>query len=198
MLDAIRFWVGVIVLMSYPVGLVLWVAIHPFAAFWRRLGTVWTYAILSIPSVGYMALIFLMRKKIMAGDFGTQIPLIGLAVVFMGIGVFMGLRRRRHLNFAKLSGVPEISKQQYPGKLLTDGPYARVRNPRYIEAASFTFGYVLFSNHLAPYIMFLISLPVMFLVVILEERELRQRFGREYEEYCRMVPRFIPARKIEK
>jgi protein-S-isoprenylcysteine O-methyltransferase Ste14 len=31
-------------------------------------------------------------------------------------------------------------------------------------------------------------------LVLLEERELRDRFGAEYEEYCRQVPRWIPGR----
>jgi protein-S-isoprenylcysteine O-methyltransferase Ste14 len=33
---------------------------------------------------------------------------------------------------------------------------------------------------------------VMSWVVVLEERELRHRFGPVYEEYSRRVPRFIP------
>jgi len=34
----------------------------------------------------------------------------------------------------------------------------------------------------------------VFLIVQLEERELRERFGTEYEAYCRRVPRFVPVR----
>ena len=183
------------VVMSYPVGLLLWVVIHPFAAFWRRLGATWTYCILSIPSLVYMVVVFLMREKMLARDFGTRYLLVGLAIICMIIGIVMSLKRRRHLTFSRLSGIPELSKKQYPGKLLTDGPYARIRNPRYIEAAFFTLGYVLFSNYLVPYIMFILSLPALFLVVILEEKEMIQRFGKEYEEYCRRVPRFIPKRE---
>lgn len=194
-MDTVRLWIGLIVVMSYPVGLLLWVVIHPFAAFWRRRGAAWTYGILSIPSLAYMVAVFLMRKKILDRDFGTQYLLVGLAFIFMIIGILMSLKRRKYLTFSRLSGIPELSKKQYPGKLLTGGPYAHIRHPRYMEAAFFTFGYVLFANYLVPYIMYLLSLPVLFLVVILEEKELIRRFGKKYEEYCRRVPRFIPERK---
>jgi len=159
------------------------------------MGAAWTYCILSIPSLVYMIVIFLMRKKILARDFGTRYLLVGLAIICLIIGIVMSLKRRRHLTFSRLSGIPELSKKQYPGKLLIDGPYARVRNPRYIEAAFFTLGYVLFSNFLVPYIMFILSIPILFLVVILEEKEMIRRFGKEYEEYCRRVPRFIPEKE---
>ena len=194
-MDAVRFWVALIVVMSYPVGLLLWVAIHPFAVFWRRLGVFWTYVILSIPSLAYMAVIFIFRKKILARDFGTRYLLVGLGIICMIIGILMSRKRRKYLTFSKLSGAPELSKKNYPGKLLTEGPYARIRNPRYIEALFVTFGYVLFANYLIPHIMFLLSLPVLFLVVILEENELVRRFGKEYEAYCQTVPRFIPKSK---
>jgi len=37
-----------------------------------------------------------------------------------------------------------------------------------------------------------LSLPLIYFIVRLEERELRERFGTAYEEYCRQVPRFVP------
>jgi protein-S-isoprenylcysteine O-methyltransferase Ste14 len=87
---------------------------------------------------------------------------------------------------------PELSQRRYPGKLLTEGIYAKVRHPRYVEALLGTLGYALFANYLAVYIAFLLAIPALYLVVLLEERELRDRFGAEYEEYSRRVPRFVP------
>ena len=194
-MDTVRFWIGLLVVMSYPVSLLLWVVIHPSAAFWRRLGTAWTYVILGFPSLAYMVLVFLMRTKILSRDFGTNYLLVGLAAIFMITGIFISLKRRKYLTFSRLSGFPELSEKLYPGKLLTDGPYAYIRHPRYVEMGLFTLGYVLLANHLVPYIMYLLSLPVLYLVVILEERELFRRFGKEYEKYCQRVPRFIPRKK---
>jgi protein-S-isoprenylcysteine O-methyltransferase Ste14 len=35
---------------------------------------------------------------------------------------------------------------------------------------------------------------MMHIIVLLEEKELKERFGRGYEEYCRRVPRYIPIK----
>jgi protein-S-isoprenylcysteine O-methyltransferase Ste14 len=52
----------------------------------------------------------------------------------------------------------------------------------------------LFTNYLAVYILVIVFIPVIYGVVLLEERELRERFGQEYERYCVEVPRFFPKR----
>jgi protein-S-isoprenylcysteine O-methyltransferase Ste14 len=59
-------------------------------------------------------------------------------------------------------------------------------------------GYALFANYLTPYLVVVLSIPVMLLVVLLEERELRERFGEEYQAYCRRVPRFFRRRSPRK
>ncbi|MFQ5631170.1 MAG: methyltransferase family protein, partial [bacterium] len=91
-----------------------------------------------------------------------------------------------------LSGLPELSEKRYPGKLLKEGIYGKIRHPRYIEALLGVLGYAFFSNYLATYLVFLFGLPMIYIIVLLEERELHERFGAEYEEYCLSVPRFVP------
>ena len=65
------------------------------------------------------------------------------------------------------------------------------RTPRPMRAV---LGYALFANYLGIYLLWLVSLPTLHLVVLLEERELRQRFGAAYDEYARAVPRYLPRR----
>ena len=51
---------------------------------------------------------------------------------------------------------------------------------------------MLFANYLESYVVVVLYLSLIYLVVRLEEKELRQWFGADYEDYCRRVPRFMP------
>ena len=52
--------------------------------------------------------------------------------------------------------------------------------------------YACVANFSGTWALTLMSLPGLHLVVLLEESELRDRFGAQYVEYCRRVPRWIP------
>jgi protein-S-isoprenylcysteine O-methyltransferase Ste14 len=194
-LNTARFILGFFVVAFQPPAVLLWVAIHPFASFWRHLGPIWTYSLLGIPVAGYVVAVWFFRDAMLGRDLGASPPLMVLAAVLAVIGSLLNRRRRRQLTFAKLSGVPELSARHYPGKLLTEGLYARIRHPRYVEVQLFVFAYALFANYAGAYVVAVLSLLLLFWVVLLEEKELRLRFGKEHEEYCRRVPRFIPRLK---
>jgi len=190
--NSVRYVLAILVIASFPPALLLWLAIHPFAAFWRQVGPVWTYAILGLPVAGYMVGVWLFRKTLLGPDLGTNVFTMILAGLAFGMAVLLKRSVVTQLRFAALSGIPELSKEKYPGKLLTEGIYNRVRNPRYIEALLWVLAYALFANYLGSYIVVVLGLPLILFVVRLEERELRERFGTAYEEYCRRVPRFVP------
>jgi len=191
-LDSARYVVAILVIASFPPAWLLWLAIHPFAAFWRRMGPVWTYVLLGLPVAGYVAGVWILRKALVGRDLGTNVFTMVLAAIVLVAAALLKRSVVAQLRFAALSGIPELSKEKYPGKLLTGGIYGRIRNPRYIEVQLWTLAYVLFADYLGAYIVVVLCLPLMFVVVCLEERELRQRFGAAYEEYCRRVPRFVP------
>jgi protein-S-isoprenylcysteine O-methyltransferase Ste14 len=192
--DSVRYILAILVIASFPPSLLLWMAIHPLAAFWRQVGPVWTYTILGLPVAGYIVGVWLFRKTLLVLDLGTNVFTMILAAMAFGMAVLLKRSVVTQLRFAALSGIPELSKEKYPGKLLTEGIYSRVRNPRYIEALLWVLAYAMFANYLGAYIVVVLCLPLIHSVVRLEERELRERFGTAYEEYCRRVPRFVPNR----
>jgi protein-S-isoprenylcysteine O-methyltransferase Ste14 len=79
--------------------------------------------------------------------------------------------------------------------LITNGPFAYVRNPLYLGNMLMYTGIGIMSMSLFPWL--LIVAIVWFyiqyyLIVTNEEEYLRRQFGGEYAEYCRNVRRFVP------
>lgn len=79
--------------------------------------------------------------------------------------------------------------------LITNGPFAHVRNPLYLGNMLMYTGIGIMSMALFPWL--LIAAVVWFyiqyyMIVTNEEEYLREQFGSDYAEYCRNVRRFLP------
>jgi protein-S-isoprenylcysteine O-methyltransferase Ste14 len=115
--------------------------------------------------------------------------------IFLALGVWaviiLGLRRS--FLFRRLDD-----------HLVTFGPYALVRHPQFLSAIGTTFFVTrLFNPAAYPYfsnVAYFYSIDVnwalfalaLWLLSILEDRELAMHFGKEYEEYAQRVPRLFP------
>ena len=104
---------------------------------------------------------------------------------------WLELQYWKQLSISTLVGIPELS-QQPKGRLLREGIYGMVRHPRYLSAGIGIIVNALIVNHVGLYILILLALPPGYLMLVLEERELIDRFGDAYLEYKRDVPRLIP------
>lgn len=191
-MDGLRYFLAVTMLLTVPISLGLWYGIHPFAHRWRRIGPAATYAVLAVPAVALGAWLWFNRRTLLGRDLGTDRALVLLGIVAFAVAIRIALVRRRQLTQRILVGVPELSGEK--GTLLTEGVYSRTRNPRYLEVLFFVLGYVAIANYLGTWILWVLCFPAIHGIVLLEERELRDRFGAEYEDYCRRVPRYVPRR----
>jgi protein-S-isoprenylcysteine O-methyltransferase Ste14 len=169
-----------------------WLLIHPFVNFWRGKGIGTTYgAVLTIIGMGMIGL-FSIRHHLLTNDYGTNYTLIVLGVVCLVAAGRMRLALHKHLSIKTLLGLPEIAPDRYPRMLITDGIYARVRHPRYVQLLIALLGYALIANYLAAYLVIALWFSGIYVIVVLEERELRAHFGAAYDDYCRKTPRFLP------
>lgn len=82
-----------------------------------------------------------------------------------------------------------------PEKLVIGGLYRYSRNPIYVANVAVWLGMFLWAGHLALLLLTVTGIIVTELVIVLsEEPGLRRRFGRDYEDYCARVPRWLPFR----
>jgi protein-S-isoprenylcysteine O-methyltransferase Ste14 len=193
MIDRVRYFFGIGSLIVLPPALLFWLVIHPWARWWRRLGLIRTYLIVVPVSVAFGALLFRFREPLLGTNLGTNWGLVAVALGLYGGVTWLEFQYWRHLSIATLVGITELSPSgQQKGRLLQEGIYGVVRHPRYLSAGVSVIANALFINYAGLYILVLLLVPVGYLMIVLEERELIERFGEEYRKYQRAVPRLMP------
>jgi protein-S-isoprenylcysteine O-methyltransferase Ste14 len=183
-------WLAAVVMfLQLPIP-IYWFVVHPFGKFWRTRRPAAAFAVglvVSWPPV--TACLILYRREL----FGSQRPaftavIAGLLSIALEIGIFW--RAHRDLGTARLVGKTELSGT---GELECQGIYGRIRHPRYAGSFLALMGACLLAGTRAAWIVAAAWTVLMLAAILMEERELRARFGASYEDYCRRVPRFIPA-----
>ena len=191
-MDTARYVVALFLVCALPPILLFWPIVHGFIGFWRRIGPFWTYVPLLTGIVVGVYFLFEAREALLAVEFGTRWPLVALGVACLVLSSWFRVLVQRALPTATLMGLPEIAPERHGTELITTGVFARVRHPRYAQFTVGLLGWALFCNHLALYGVFILWVAAVWVIVVFEERELRQRFGTAYEDYARRVPRFFP------
>lgn len=111
---------------------------------------------------------------------GTLVALLGQALRILTIGY----------EYIERGGK---NKKVYASKLVQGGVFGHCRNPLYVGNILMALGFALIVHSLAFY---LIVIPFILFtysaIVAAEEAFLRQKFDREYVQYCERVNRWIP------
>lgn len=192
MIDRIRYFLAVLTVITLPPGALFWLVIHPWARWWRRLGPIRTYLIVLPVVVACGVLLFRVRGRLLGADLGMSWSLISIAVVFYGVTTWFELQYWKYLSITTLIGIQELAPEKRKGKLLRDGIYRVVRHPRYLSAGIGVVANALIINRVGIYVLILVLFSMGYLLLALEERELVDRFGEEYRQYQRDVPRLLP------
>ena len=181
-------WLAGIVYGTIPC---LWLAIHPWARFWRS-RTRSPHAILLPAWVAlWIALGFLTapdRHIALYGASWTWLP--AAALLILGIGLYR--LSGRSFTLRHLSGLPELTQQSEQQKLIVTGVRQRVRHPIYAAHLCELTAWALGTGLAVVYAMLAFGIVTGWLMIWLEERELVARFGSEYRDYQARVPMLIP------
>lgn len=112
---------------------------------------------------------------------GGVLLLAGAALALTTVGYFIFEGR----------GTPAVFDP--PKRFVPRGPYRLVRNPMYIGGVSMLLGWGLYLTSVSMALYALVAfLLIHTFVVFVEEPGLRKRFGQEYEDFCKTVPRWLP------
>jgi protein-S-isoprenylcysteine O-methyltransferase Ste14 len=84
------------------------------------------------------------------------------------------------------------SKEEGEGKLVTDGIYSYMRHPQYTGFLLMTLGLLVHWATLPLLIMWPLLVRQYIGLAKMEEEEMIENFGKEYENYMEKTPRFLP------
>ena len=135
---------------------------------------------------GYTPIPFFLATIILAQPH-KDLAIFGVLLILFG-----ELFRIWGISFA---GKVTRTKEIIPPKLVTNGPYAHVRNPLYLGNMFMYIGAVIMGNAWLPYLLWItiICFMIQYLIIIsYEEENLQKIYGEEYDLYQQNVPKLLP------
>jgi len=192
MIDSLLYSVALLVYLMVPPSFLYWLFVHPFIGVWRRLGEKASSVVLWLLILAMAVGLFLFREQALALHTPVAFWHVYSGGLLLLVGLVMRLRIKQDLPLRGLIGLAEMQGNADPETLATRGIYARMRHPRYVQMFLVLLGYALITNYLAIYVIWMFYIPVILVVIFLEERELLRRYGAAYREYRRRVPMLIP------
>ncbi len=177
-------------ILYFPVP-IFWLLIHGAIHFWRRFGNRSFWIAVPVWIVPGVTLVML-RHRIFAERLGRNALTWTLGSALVALGFWIGHRVHREFGLRRLAGFPEMNPGSSPSGLVRSGIYAYVRHPRYLEFMLTFWGLALLTGAAGIFLLAIVTILLYQIVTPLEERELRQHYGAQYELYAKAVSRFVP------
>ena len=177
-----------ILFLQLPIPL-YWFVMHPQVDYWRghQKAGYTTGLLLSWLPVSVLLVIF--RRELFRVTWPPAWEIMaGFTLILCELWIFR--RVHKDLGTNRLIGQTELSGG---GQIERGGIYARIRHPRYIGSFLAILGACFLAGTRVTWVVAAVWLVLTRIAIVLEERELRDRFGVSYQEYCRRVPRFVPS-----
>jgi len=118
-----------------------------------------------------------------------SVKICGAIMAFLGmvLQILTALRLGK-----RIAGFHELTGRE--ARLETGFPFDVCRHPTYLSHSMMFFGSAVMTGYLSLFLIALVDLCVALLVIIpIEEKDLKRRFGSKYEVYSKRTNRFFPG-----
>jgi protein-S-isoprenylcysteine O-methyltransferase Ste14 len=144
-------------------------------------------------SVSVVIPVWLARRSGVSPAAGSSLPELGVQAIGLGLLAAGAMLFAASLRRFITEGRGTLAPWDPPRRLVVRGPYRYVRNPMISGVVLVLFGEALLLRSRPHLLWALTFFGINALYIpLLEEPLLERRFGTEYREYCRNVPRLRP------
>lgn len=168
-----------------------WLFVHPFTTYWRKrrrspfrvLAPMWMLMWIAawIATAHW-------RLTLLYDHAWTWV----LIVPLWSVSLSMYTSALRSFSIHRIIGTHEIVEPKKTDELVTTGIHARVRHPLYFGHLCTLLGWTLGAGTVACFTLLAFAIVTGAIMIPMEERELRTRFGSAYDDYARQVPALLP------
>jgi protein-S-isoprenylcysteine O-methyltransferase Ste14 len=168
-----------------------WFVFHTAIRFWRRLGNRALWVALPVWLI-FVAGIFIARHGLFARRLERSALTWAVGGVLFIVATWLDVQTHHAFGWRRLVGLPELSPEHRLCGVIRTGVYARIRHPRYLLYMLMILSMAFLTGALAIFLLAFLNILVYQILAPLEERKLLDQYGPQYEDYRRLVPRFVP------
>ena len=185
-------FIALITIILWPLIPIFWIPIHGLSKISKRLGLL-AYVIPGIIWLSLAYILYTHRDLILYLNIPLPFGFNILGGILLSLGTLLHIWTGWFLGLWGLIGLPEISSK-VNSRFVTEGPFSIVRHPTYLAHTLMFLGVFLLTEVVSVAIItFLDFIIVNTLIIPLEERELSERFSKDYTAYKEKVPsRLLP------
>lgn len=191
MTEPLKYLLALMTLIFWPVIPLFWIPVHLATNFFSKF-KVLAYGMPVLVWLPLAYFLYQKREALLTCEIVFPLPLTIAGLFLFGAGTLLHIWTLRLLGIG-IIGLPQVFSR-IKNTLVTRGPFGRVRHPTYLAHTLMFSGVFLFSGACAVGVVALLDLLAVTLFIIpLEEKELSVRFGDNFEQYRKKVPRrFFP------
>jgi protein-S-isoprenylcysteine O-methyltransferase Ste14 len=168
-----------------------WFVFHPAIRFWRRVGNRAFWVALPVWMI-FAAGIIIARHDLFAMRVGRNALTWAAGAVLFVVANWLDSQTRHTFGWRRLAGLTEINPQHRLCGVVRTGVYGRVRHPRYLLYMLMMLSMAFLTGAVAIFLLAILNVLMYQILAPLEERELLDQYGPQYEAYRQSVPRFVP------